>query len=1193
MQCLVCKHENPAAAKFCLECGARLGLICSRCNNRLPAAAKFCFECGNPVAPGAPVQSGFASPDAYTPKFLAEKILTSRTALEGERKVVTVLFADIKGSMEVLEGRDPEEARALLDPALHTMMEAVHRYEGTVNQVLGDGIMALFGAPLAHEDHAIRAGYAALRMQEQIAAYASQVLRRHGVGLQIRVGLNAGEVVVRGIGNDLAMEYSAVGQTTHLAARMEQLASPGTILATEAVARLAGEYLRLKPLGPIPVKGLADPVEVFEVVGTARPRTRLEAAVARGLTPFVGRQNELRGLIQVLEQARAGHGQVVALVGEPGIGKSRLYWEFAHSLDVQGWLLLEGMSFSYGKATAYLPVVDLLKAYFQIDDRDDARRMREKVVGKLLALDEALTATASALLALLGVPVEDMGWQALDPHQRGQRTLDALKRLLLRESQVRPLVLVFENLHWTDTATQAFLDGLVESLPMARLLLLVTYRPEYQHTWGSKSYYTQLRIDPLPAENAEELLRALLGDASDMGPVITLLIERTGGNPLFLEESVRTLVETKALVGERGAYRLASSLQTIQVPATVQALLAARIDRAPAEAKRLLQSAAVIGKQVPFALLEAISDLPEEALRRALADLQAAEFLYEASLFPETLYAFKHNLTSEVAYTSLLHERRRALHARIVEALEALPADRLREQIERLAHHAFRGEVWGKAVVYLQQAGTKALTRSANREAVAYFEQALTALQHLPVSREVLQQAIDVRFDLVAPLLQLGRLQEVLSLLRETESVAERLGDEQRLARAFSYLVNYSYLTGEPGLAIEYGERCVAIGEARKDPGLEILARRYMGHSYHAQGQYRQAESILLENLEMLEASRDADGTVQDMLSYVASCGWLAFTMADLGEFDQAQAYADKALRIAETSHHVYTEAIAWTLGALVWIRRGYPRRAVQPLERSLQACTENYLPLWRPVASSLLGLALVFLGPADEALHLLEEGVALSEELGIKAYLALWTTHLAEGLLAAGQMERALATAQQALDLARAHKERGHQAWAFRLLGEIVSQGGSGKFEQAEDHYHQAMALAGELGMRPLLALTHLGLGRLYRRENERSKAEEHLTHALSLCLDMSMGLWSERSAAELKELGNLLIVASDHLNLYDFLKQEFAETGSVRVILDRRGGKRREDVKAREVPWHGSERRRQSGIPEGLRSRGFVVIS
>ena len=707
-----------------------------------------------PAATPAPVQA--QAPHTYTPPYLAEKILTSRSALEGERKQVTVLFADLKGSTELIEGLDPEEARTLLDPALHVMMGAVHRYEGTVNQVLGDGIMALFGAPVAHEDHAVRACYASLAMQAAMQRYAAEVRRSHGLEMQARVGLHSGEVVVRSIGNDLHMDYSAVGQTTHLAARMEQLATPGSIRLTAATLRLAEGLVQVNALGQFPVKGLTEPVEVFELVGASAIRQRLQASAARGLTRFVGRQQELAALQQALAQAGAGHGQIVALVGEAGVGKSRLVYEFLRSHPTQGWLVLESSSVSYGKATPYFPIIDVLKRYAHVEEHDDSRTVRAKTTGQVLTLDETLQDTVPALLALLDALPEDSPFLTLDPSQRRQRTLAALKRLLLRESQVQPLLLVFEDLHWIDTETQALLDSLVESLPTARLLLLVNYRPEYQHGWGSKTYYTQVRLDPLPPASADALLRALLGHDPSLAPLQQRLIERTGGNPFFLEESVRALVEIGVLVGERSAYRLATALPDVQVPAVVQAVLTARIDRLPLEEKRLLQTAAVIGTEVPLELLQAIAEVPDEVLRVGLAHVQAAEFLYETRLFPDLEYTFKHALTHEVAYGSLLQERRRALHARIVESLEGLAGERVAEQVERLAHHAMRGEVWDKALAYCRQAGEKALARSAYREAVGSFEQALSALAHLPETRDTREQAIDLRLALRSALYPSG-----------------------------------------------------------------------------------------------------------------------------------------------------------------------------------------------------------------------------------------------------------------------------------------------------------------------------------------------------------------------------------------------------------------------------------------------------
>ncbi len=756
MNCNRCQFENRGGVRFCEACGAKLEQACPSCAAAVPLDRSFCGACGQALTPAAPQPPKFVSPEAYTPKHLAEKILTSRSALEGERKQVTVLLADLKGSMELLADRDPEEARKLLDPVLEHMMEAVHRYEGTVNQVMGDGIMALFGAPLAHEDHAVRACYAALRMQEAVKRYSDGVRRTEGVSVRIRVGLNSGEVVVRAIGSDLRMDYTAVGQMTHLAARMEQLADPGAVLLAPATLALAEDFVQVRSLGPTPVKGVSEPVEVYELVGANPARSRFQAHAARGLTKFVGRTSEIAQLAEALDLARGGRGQVVAVVGEPGVGKSRLFWEFAHLHRTDGCLVIEAASVSYGKATTYLPVIELLRGYFQVESRDDLRKIREKVTGKLFSLDRALEPALPALLALLDVPVEDPQWTRLDPPQRRQRALDAVKRLLLRESHVQPLVVIFEDLHWIDGETQAVLDGLVESLPTARMLLLVNYRPEYQHTWGSKTYYRQVRLDALPSASVEELLEALLGRDLGLEPLKRLLIERTEGNPFFLEESVRTLVETTVLEGARGAYRLTRAPAGLQIPATAQAIVAARIDRLDPEDKRLLQAASVIGKDVSLALLEAIVHMRESGLRQSLARLQAAEFLYETRLFPEVEYTFKHALTHEVTYGGLLQERRRTLHAQVVDAIERTSAERLGEQTERLAYHALRGELWEKAFGYLRQAGARARAHSAYREAVPLLEQSLEVLRRLPETGETIDQAIEARIELRSSLFVLN-----------------------------------------------------------------------------------------------------------------------------------------------------------------------------------------------------------------------------------------------------------------------------------------------------------------------------------------------------------------------------------------------------------------------------------------------------
>jgi predicted ATPase/class 3 adenylate cyclase len=1068
----------------------------------------------------APAGAQARTPLAYTPAHLAEKILTSRSALEGERKQVTVLFADLKGSMELLADRDPEEARQLLDPVLERMIEAVHRYEGTVNQVMGDGIMALFGAPIAHEDHAVRACYAALRKQETVTRYGDELQRSHGVPVQIRVGLHSGAVVVRAIDSSLHMDYTAVGQTTHLAARMEQMAKPGSVLTTGETLRLTEGFVQVKALGPVLVKGLADPVEVFELVGAGSTRTRLQAFAARGLTRFVGRQAEFEALRQALERAGSSHGQVVAVIGEPGVGKTRLVYEFTRSHHTCDWLVLASSSVSYGKATAYLPVRDLLKAYFQLDDRDDGRKMREKLTGKLLTLDAALGATLPAFLTLLDMPVEDRHWQDLEPVQRRQRTLEAIKGLLLRESQVQPLLLVVENLHWIDAETQAILDSLIESLPTARLLLLVNYRPEYQHGWGSKTYYTQLRLDPLPTTSAEELLQALLGDDPGLVPLKRLLIERTEGNPFFLEESVRALVETGVLVGERGAYCLAKPLESLQAPATVQAVLAARIDRLPPDEKRLLQTAAVIGTEVPFALLHAIVELAEEELRRGLGHLQAAEFLYETSLFPELAYTFKHALTHEVAYGSLLLERRRALHAGIVEAIERLYADRLTEQAERLAQHAVRGEVWDKAVAYCWQAGTRALARSALRESVGCAEQALAALRHLPESRATQEQAIDLRLDLRNALWALGELRQMLDHLREAATLAEALGDQPRLGRVAAFMCRYLREMGDHASAVESGQHALAVAATLGDFALQVMARHFLGVAYHTLGDHRRAMAVLRSNVASLEGDLLRERLGQSGLPAVVSRAWLARCLAELGAFPEGVAYGEEAVRVAEAVDHPNSLILAYLGVGFLALRTRDFFRAIPVLERCLDLCRGYNVQLWFPETASALGCAYACAGHVTEALLLLEEAEQSGAALGTMGGQSLWVGYVSEAYLLAGHMEEAVQFARRALDLARAHKERGHEAWALRLLGEIAAHQDPPESEPAAHHYRQALTLAEELGMRPLVAHCHLGLGTLYARTGQREQARAELSTAIEMYRAMEMTFWLPQAEAALAQV-------------------------------------------------------------------------
>jgi class 3 adenylate cyclase/tetratricopeptide (TPR) repeat protein len=1118
MRCPRCQATNPTGARFCEECGARLARTCPHCRAEVSSGKRFCWSCGGQLADFATDRG--PSVVAHTPEHLAERILTSKTALEGERKKITVLFADTKASMELLADRDPEEARSLLDPVLEHMMESVHRYEGTVNQLAGDGIMALFGAPLAHEDHAVRACYAALDMQAAIGRYAEKVRHSHGVELQIRVGLSSGEVVVRTIRSDLRMDYTAVGQTAHLAARMEQLATPGTIRVTVDTLRLAEGYFEVRPLGLVPVKGLEQPIDIYELIG-ARPRsTRFEAAAARGLTEFVGRENELEVLSQALARAAAGRGQVIAIVGEAGVGKSRLVWEVAHSHRVQGWCVLQATLVSYGKATSYLPIIDLLKGYFCIEDRDDPRTAREKLTGKLLTLDRALESDLPALLSLLDVPTDDPHWSTLDPPQWRRRTLDAIKRLLLRESQVQPLLVVFEDLHWIDSETQSVLDELVESLPAARLLLLINYRPDYQHAWGTHAYYGQVLLDPLAAEGAERLLTALLGSNAGLEQLTHLLTARTEGNPFFLEESVRTLVEIGALTGERGAYRLTRPLPGIQVPATVQAVIAARIDRLCAMDKALLQMASVLGKDVPLGLLRGIAEIGENELHAAIGRLRAAEFLYEVESFPDIEFTFKHALTLQVAYGSLLQDKRRALHMRVVEAIEQMYPDRRAEHVDRLAHHAFLGEEWSKAVTYLQQAGAKALSRSVYREAVKRFEQALTALTHLPETRETVEQAIDLRFDLRNALLPLVEWRRIDGYLREADALARKFNDQRRLASVSGYMSGlHLNIGGRASDVRAFADEVEGIGVSLGDVPLQIAGAYYHVWLGALSGDYRGTERRCRTLIDALQGdlSRDRFGLVA--YPAVVARAFLARALAELGLFEEGRSHGREAVRLAESLDHPFS--LIWAclnLGRLEAVR-GEFIGATMLLERAVALSNEWNVAYLTPIALAALGHAYAWSGNLEKSISLLQQALAGYASAGIGYLRSMRMVQLGEAHLLAGRLDEAWDCGTRAIVLAHEREERGHEAWAHFLLGEVVSHRGDLDVAAAESHFGTAEALASELGMRPLIAHCHNSLGELYGRTGDR-RSTDHLTVAMNLFHEMGMRFWFEKAEAEMQAL-------------------------------------------------------------------------
>jgi len=748
MRCSNCEAENPPRKKFCGDCGAPLANLCPQCGADNPAGKRFCGECG--TALGGPAAA--VSKKAEAPAVRVSEAVDPEK-LEGERKTVTALFADLKGSTELMEDLDPEEARALVDPALNLMIDAARRYDGYVVQSTGDGIFALFGAPLAREDHPQRALYAALRLQEELRRYSAKLRETGNLPLEARVGVNTGEVVVRSITTGQGQtEYTPIGHTTNLASRLQALAPTGSTAISEQTRKLVEGYFALKPLGPTKVKGVAEAVNVYEVVGLGPLRTRLQRSAVRGLTKFVGRQHEMETLKRALDQVRVGRGQIAAAMAEAGTGKSRLFYDFK-AVAQAGCMVLETFSVSHGKASAYLQIIELLHAYFGIETGDDGRKRREKVTGRVVALDRALEDTLPYLFALLGLVEGEDPLPPMDGKLKKRRTLEAIKQILLRESINQPLIVIFEDLHWIDEATQELLNLLSDSIGTTKILLLVNYRPEYSHQWNSKTYYTQLRLDPLGRESAEEMLAALLGASAELAPLKRLIVEKTEGNPFFMEETVQVLIDEGALV-RNGTVKLTRPLAELKIPPTVQGILAARIDRLQPKEKELLQALAVMGKEFRLGLVRQVMSVPDDELQGLLGELQVGEFIYEQPAFPDIEYTFKHALTLEVAYGSVLVERRKLLHERAGQALEAMFADQLEDKLGELAHHYGRSNNAAKAAEYLQRAGEQAMKRSGTTaEAVAQLSAALDLVKSMPPNAERDLRETNLRMRLRALLL--------------------------------------------------------------------------------------------------------------------------------------------------------------------------------------------------------------------------------------------------------------------------------------------------------------------------------------------------------------------------------------------------------------------------------------------------------
>jgi predicted ATPase/class 3 adenylate cyclase len=1107
--------------EFCIECAAPLKNLCPNCGLENPLRAKFCGKCASALSDLRPPEppSSARDPRDYTPKHLAEKILTSKSALEGERKQVTVLFADVKGSLDLAEQVDPEEWHRILNRFFEILSDGVHRFEGTVNQYTGDGIMALFGAPIAHEDHAQRACYAALHLSEELRRYANALRLERGLNFSVRMGLNSGEVVVGKIGDDLRMDYTAQGHTVGLAARMEQLAEAGKIYLTEHTAALVSGFFQMEDLGRMETQGVREPVQVHELQGVGPMRTRLDVARASGFTRFVGRVPEMKTLETALESAEAGQGQVVGVVGEAGVGKSRLCFEFVERCRARGLDIYEAHCPAHGKTVPFLPALELMRGYFGITEQGPDTEARKKIAGTLLLLDDAFREALPLLFEFLGVPDPERPVPRMDPGARQRQLYAFVRRLIQAPREGGPGLIFVDDLHWIDAGSDAFLAQLVEAVSAARTLLLVNFRPEYQAAWMQKSYYQQIPLLPLGPEAIAELLTVLLGPDPGLAGLGDLIRERTGGNPFFIEEVVQSLAEAGALAGSKGAYKLVGPVEEIAIPATVQAVLGARIDRLAEREKHLLQTASVIGKEFAEPVLKSVADLPDVDLADALRVLMGAEFIHEASLYPDLEYAFRHPLTQEVAYRAQLGDRRARVHGAVAQAITELYPEKLDERAALVAHHWEGAGERLEAAQWHQRAAEWAGVRDP-AEALRHWRQVRSLLEEVPESPETIGLGLMARIQILNFGWRLGIPEaEAARVFAEGKALAERSGNVHMLTLITGYYGSVKETAGEMEEGLSLHKEALRLAEQTGDVLLELGMEMILAFSLMQSGRLR--ESLALSERAIARASDDPTlgFEILGFCPALAASFCRVTVLGYQGRSKEALRDLDRTIQLAQ--EHGDTEVLGWAHGAYSQIAfiKGEHRGELGHARQALDIAEKTGSALSRILARWALGVAQVVNEEWQEARETLEAALAVAREtraalLGEAHMLAL----LAETYLALGEESRAREAANEAVSVARRRRVRIYECEVHVARARVLlATEGARAREAIEAALAEASTLVQETGAKCWEPFIHEERAALARLLGDDATHQRELREAHRLFTEVEATGHAERLAKEL----------------------------------------------------------------------------
>jgi len=1122
MKCPKCQSNNREGVKFCEECGAKFEKECPACKAKIPLGKKFCGECGNKLdtpVKTPPKELSFNEKiekiQRYLPQGITEKILSQKDNIEGERKHVTVMFCDLEGFTPIVESLGSEEAYNMMDQIYEILIHKVHEYEGTVNEMTGDGVMALYGAPIALEDASQRAIRSSLAIHRKITKFSDKLKQRNQEipPLKMRIGIHTGPVVVGTVGNDLRVEFKAVGDTVNLASRMEGQAEPGTTYITEDTFKLTEGLFRFEGIGPRVVKGKEEPVNVYRVIAPSTRRTRFDVSAEKGLAPFVGREREFEILHDSYERAKTGRGQAISIVSEAGVGKSRLLYEFRKAIANEDVTFLEGKCLSYSKGVPYHLHIDTLKANFDIGEDDGDSEIKRKVESGLKILGAEEASTLPYLLELLSV--KDSGFDKItrNPEARKELIMEAFKRIVLKGSEIRTLILAYEDLHWMDKSSEDLLKYLLESIPGAKVLLIFTYRSEFVHTWGGKSFHSQVTLNRLSNRESILMISHLLDTADIDSDLEELILEKTEGVPFFIEEFIRSLKDLKYIERKGNRYYLAKSLQDVSIPSTIHDVIMTRVDSLPEGAKEILQTGSVIEREFNYKLINQVTSIPEQELLSHLSVLKDSELVYERGIYPQSTYIFKHALTREVLYDSILNKKKKKLHDEIGNAIEELWKENIRDYYAVLADHYFTSENYLKGAEYLRLAAKKAREEASFNDAIVFGDKRVVCLEKLPQTDDVEEKIIDARVTLGLYCNQVFSQVEAKEAVEPVIDLALKRDYKRRISHIYTIMGTYSFeIEGDYPKALQYLENALKIADEVKDNVSLWAANHWIGHALAEHCEFERAQYHIEKALKIVEKTNDPWSTYP-----MKAC--LAMTVYNnQGRVDLSYPISKESLRFAEHKTDSVLKAEAYTYHGCSCYFKGFLNEAEKYLLEGIDICERINFFIMGGFASFILGETYFDKREYQKSQDYHSKAISLLENGRV------WPPKISSKKIAFARAKMMNNEKDNNLELLFTYEKQNtmklYDGMVARFISEILLHMDDQQVSEAETWIKKGIEADNRNDTIWNLGRNYAHYAELLKRKGDQSKAKEKLNKALEIFSECGADGWVEKYEKGLAEL-------------------------------------------------------------------------